>query len=109
MQITLNGIPLPGCSRVVRRFRGPAYSESLGGQGDVVRVRKHANDVGHLVAYFDDDTPGPKHLSTLSSDDLYKLCVEGDSGGPDFTSDCWIDFNRSGDTMWVFDGVKLPR
>jgi hypothetical protein len=107
MKIAINGIELAGCTDILRRFQRPKWSASAGGQSHVVRVRQH--DIGTLTAYFSPGSPGQKHLEALSSDDTHELTVEGDSSGPDFTSPCWIDLDRSHGTTWLFDSVRLPR
>lgn len=109
MKLLLNGSELPGCTHIERRFSRPAWSTTVGGQGDVVRSRQRRNDVGQLVAYFEERSTGHEHLSKILSDDIIELRVEGHDTVPDFTSRGWIDRGESRGTTWVFDGVTLPR
>jgi hypothetical protein len=106
MTLKLNGIELKGCNKVERRHNGPAFSENVGGQGDVEVMRQ--NDVGKLIAHFDQGSPGQAQMSEVSSEHSHELSVEGDDGGPDFTSHAWLDPDRSHGTTWVFT-VTLPR
>ncbi|HEX3679478.1 MAG TPA: hypothetical protein VHU90_07140 [Galbitalea sp.] len=75
----------------------------------MTRVRQHKNDVGQLIAYFEQGSSGQRRLSGLSCEPTYELAVEGDDSGPDFASRCWLDPDNSSGTTWVFHGVKLPR
>ena len=74
-------------------------------------INRNRNDSGHVVIRFGVGSDGDRHLRSLDleEDASGQLRISGDPEVPNFTSEAWVNPDRSAGSLWVFDVAKLPR